>query len=651
MPADISANPNPVFVSIWTMSQQKPTTITWDTGDPAVEGTVWITDDAGTRKFVDRSGKAAVGVTGSARWPIGLGQQVLFALKRTDNPAIDLDTVLVVGREQLGLPVGVVDAIKNRLPLYQGITNLRVFPAIESVRIMFKTRQPTVPFIDIKYAATQALAGAAFPFVQGASQTHDYAFPLPQNEDFAFHILAPTAPGSLSNKAAEVTGLFRTGNRQAQVFFDHIFVHTDGDPGSLGDGDFTFYMGAGDTDSQQMLGATRYRDDISGGDDRAINQSIAIDNAPVGLWVKVEAEEDDTWYGRCGRDPATVEFAAEGSTWDEFDGGDVEIATVTRWFDLSPADPAPQEVPFTLETGPRHIDFSLTGRVRMEARQGVVVQPTLTKSAKATLLPKATAMLLNGERVAVKGRETHLLQLAPDGGLLHAYANDRTTPWTRVAGDLRPPVIVVASDKALHLFAVRDDGEVSHRAISPDADPRESGHANGRSLGGSVVSPVLATTAGNRIQLFALSAEGAAFARTALEASDWERIGEGLAGDLNAFTTPRGEVCLVARGRSGDIQHLSWSVEDGTGGGSQWQTIGTAPPGALSAECIDDVVVLAVLSEDETVHAAPWRDYPEPPPRLEWRNLGTMNELISARYSLRSMDGVPDTGSRAAQDG
>ena len=80
-------------------------------------------------------------------------------------------------------------------------------------------------------------------------------------------------------------------------------------------------------------------------------------------------------------------------------------------------------------------------------------------------------------------------------------------------------------------------------------------------------------------------------------------------------------------------------AEAGKGGGSTWQTIGAAPPGALSAECIDEVVVLAVLSDDETVHAAPWREYPEPPPGLEWTTLGTMNELISARYSLRSMNG------------
>ena len=580
MTADISAYPNPVYVSIWTISQQAPTTITWDTGDPAVEGTVWITDDAGTRKFVDRAGKAAVGVTGSARWPIGLGQQVLFALKPTSDPAVNLDTALVVGREQLGLPVGVIDAIKNRLPLYQGITNLRVYPGIESVRILFQTRQPTVPFIDLKDAATQALAGAAFPFFQGASQTHDYAFPLPQNGDFAFHILAPTAPGSLSNKAAEVTGLFRTGNRRAQVFFDHIFVHTDGDPGSLGDGDFTFYMGAGDIESQQMLGATDYREDISGGDDRSINRSVAIDAAPVGLWVKVEAEEDDnTLNGRYGRNPATVSFAAEGSTWTTDD--DVEIATVTRWFDLSDAGPVPQEIAFTLETGPRHIDFSLNCRLRMEAVPGANLAPLVKKSAKPIVRAKTVAMLAVGARVAVAGRTTHVLLLAPDGGLYQVNARDRTTaaasarntPWTRLAGEVREPLTVVAVEDALHLLAVGADGQVMHNSIAPDAVQAASGDEKWRPLGGHVVAPVVAAAAGAGVELFALDADGSVLHRSlnGEAGHEWRSIGDAVIGSLNAFTTSRGDIGLVALDRSGDVKFLPWSAEQARGESLKWR--------------------------------------------------------------------------------
>ncbi len=45
-------------------------------------------------------------------------------------------------------------------------------------------------------------------------------------------------------------------------------------------------------------------------------------------------------------------------------------------------------------------------------------------------------------------------------------------------------------------------------------------------------------------------------------------------------------------------------------------------------------MVLAALADDETVHAGPWREYPEVSPKLEWRALGTMGDLIIARFSL-----------------
>ncbi len=583
----------------------------------------------------------AAGVTGSTNQSIVFGKKYVF---RITNPVLlnhVLASVSVQSRELLGLPGGVIDEIKNRIPLTQGITNVRVFPAIESVRITFKTRQPTVPFIDIKDAATQALRGAAFPFLQGASQTHDYAFPLPQNRDFTFHILAPTAAGSLSNKAAEATGQFRTGNRQAQVFFDHIFVHTDGDPGWLGDGDFTFYMGAGDIESQQMLGATAYIADISGGDDRSINQSVAIDAAPVGLWVKVEAEEDDNVIPAFGA-PPTVSFAAEGSTWTTIAFG--EKATVTKWFDLSDAGPVPQEIPFTLETGPRHIDFSLNCRLRMEAVPGVNLAPMVTKSTKPIVQAKTVAMLGVGARVAVAGRTTHVLVLGPDGGLYHVTARDltdaaasaRNTQWTRLAGEVPAPLTVVATEDVLHLLAVGSDGQVMHRPIAPEAVQSAPEDEKWHSLGGHVVAPVVAAAAGPDVELFALNAEGSVLHRSlnGEAGHDWRSIGDGMTGSLNALTTSRGDIGLVALGHSGDVTFLPWSAGHARDESAQWRSIGKAPQGVLSAEFIDDVVVLAVLSDDETVHAAPWRDYPEPPAKLEWQTLGTMNDLISARFSL-----------------
>ena len=643
MAAVITATP--VIVTAFTFSQTGRTTIAWNTGNPFVQGTLEVSIDAGPFNPAKEIGGTPVakGVSGSTRQNIAFGRKYVF---RITNPVLSnpvLASVSVESRELLGLPVGVVDEIKNRMPLTQGITNVRVFPAIESVRILFKTRQPTVPVVDIKQTDNQQVAGAAFPFFGGARTTHDLAFPLAQNTDFTFHIFAaPGATAVSSAKSAEASGQFRTGSRKATVFFDHIFVHTDGDPGSLGDGDFQFYMGAGDIDSQQMLGATDYRDDISGGDDRSINQSVAIDNAPVGLWVKVEAEEDDNTFSRFGRDPATVSFAAEGSTWTTDD--DVEIATVTRWFDLSDAGPVPQEIAFTLETGPKHIDFSLNCRLRMEAVPGANLAPLVKKSAKPIVRAKTVAMLAVGARVAVAGRTTHVLLLAPDGGLYQVNARDRTTaaasarntPWTRLAGEVREPLTVVAVEDALHLLAVGADGQVMHNSIAPDAVQAASGDEKWRPLGGHVVAPVVAAAAGAGVELFALDADGSVLHRSlnGEAGHEWRSIGDAVIGSLNAFTTSRGDIGLVALDRSGDVKFLPWSAEQARGESLKWRSIGKAPRGVLSAEFIDDVVVLAVLSDDETVHAAPWRDYPEPPAKLKWQALGTMNDLISARFSV-----------------
>jgi hypothetical protein len=634
----LTATPNPVPISIWSFTQQGLTTIAWDTGDPRGLGTLVVAVDGGAFGPVrDGAGNPlAAARAGSVGQHIALGKKYVFALR--DIGGATLASVAVEAKEALGLPGGMIDDIRNRMSLIQGITNLRVFPGVESVRLMFRTRQPTVPVIDIKRNADLSLAGSAFPFLQGAQSAHDYAFPLEQGTDFTFHILAAPGAGAFSSaKAVTATGQFRTGLRSATVFFDHVFVHTDGDPGSLGDGDFTFDMGAGDIETEAMLGAVQMVAEISGGDDRAIGQSVPITSAPTGLWVQVRAEEDDSFFTPFGGDPM-VGFAPAGSTWshqDEF--GESETATVTQWFDLSGAGPIPQEIPFTLETGPKHIDFSLTGRVRMEATPGANLQPMVTRSARPTARVRAVATLAAGDRIVVG---SHVVQLAADGSLYHAAARDRATArtrpaglqWTRVDGAVRAPVTIASDATALHVLAVNDAGAVAHLRIA--ADSRAA--ARWEALGGKVVPPVVAVPAGDGIELFALDGEGAVLHRSLTGAAprDWRQIGDGGHGSLAAFTTPRGERGLVALGRGGDLLHLPWSTDPAHAGAAQWRPLGRAPAGALAAEWIDDAVVLAVLADDETVHAAAWRNYPEPA-RLEWRTFGTLNELVSARYSLR----------------
>ncbi len=145
------------------------------------------------------------------------------------------------------------------------------------------------------------------------------------------------------------------------------------------------------------------------------------------------------------------------------------------------------------------------------------------------------------------------------------------------------------------------------------------------------------------IELFALDKEGAVLHKSvnAAGSREWQRIGEGMAGSLNAFTTPRGEIGVIALGRDGKVMYLAWSA--GTPRDADWRPLGKAPPGVLSAEFIDDLVVLAVLDDDEMMQAAAWPTNPEPPAKLEWRKLGAINALVSARYSLlhHAQDATP----------
>jgi hypothetical protein len=645
VPTFIKADPNPVIVTIWSVSQRGPTTISWDTGS-AISGTIWVTDDAKAEKLLDNKNKLAVGPRGTAATFVFLGKKRIFELRRTDNDKIVLATVVVEGREELGLPGGMRIDLGQRFPLMQGITNLRVLPDIDWVRILFRTRQPTNPIIDIRDAKTQELATGAI--LGRLSQTHDYTFQLAQDTLFRFHIVAySTGIGSRGGKPSEEEGLFNTGSRSAHVFFDQVVMHTDGDPGSLGDGEFLFDMGAGDIYSGDMLGETpTFNVDMSGGEFRALDQSVVITPAPAELWVQVIASENDRdLLGPFG-EAMHARFAPEGSTWRTT--GDWEYSTVTKWFDLSDAGPVPQEIPFKLETGPKHVDFTLNCRLRMETKPGVVhlQQPNVTKSAKPVGRARTIAMMVSGESVAVAGRETHVVQLARDGNLYRAIPpdtarakamrQDRNVHWTSVASDLCEPLIVVAAGDVLHLFAPGKAGEALHRVVSPDAEKVMNGYGRWTSLGGSFVWPLAVAVIGENIDLFGLSAEGGVFhkALNSKAKGEWKKIGEGMVGSLNTFTTERGEIGVVAVGSNGKIQHLPWSSESVSARSPKWRSLGTAPKGALSSEVFDGVVVFAVLGEDETVSAAPWRNYPERPDKLEWQALGTMNSLISARYSL-----------------
>lgn len=664
MAASITANPKSLTVPTWGIPLK--TTVSWNTGSPTLKGAVYLTVvDASTNAveisdelFDDGAGKLvppkpigsnpAGAVSGS--WPqaVAAGKTYLFRLKRVDNSAV-LQSTTVDGLEKLGLPAPLVNGLLKRIPFNQGITSLKVVPGVDTVRVRFKTRQPVAPLVEIFDVQSGALVGLRLPVPSLVSQSHDIHFELgnglwkvlDQETDFRFHIVAASMPNWGTNKTAEASGLFRSGYRRAQVFFDSIDVHDDGDPGFyLGAGDFDIFFGAGDVATGETLATTPLfgRAEISSGESADLDRSLAIDHAPASLWVQVKAFENDVGFTFGEEEP--IEFAPEGSDWSV--SSEVEMSTVTRFLDLSEAGQPPQTVPFTLETGEKHVNFTVNGRLQMEAQQGVNLQAGMATPAAPRRPFRNSAVLSElGERVVLGDRKhARRIQLAPQGLVYGLAEGGKSTAgdrfWKRLTDEADGPLSACLSGDTLHLLKVAPDGHVDHKTFLKNDSRGGAVDANWQSLGGRVVAPVLATVLPKRIDLFALDRAGRVVHRqlTGSRKDDWRVVGQGITDSLNAFTSPRHDLVLLGRGPRGKVHFQHWAAGQSLDEKRAWKSLGAAPEGELSAEFIDDSVAIASLSEDETVHLAIWADFPDAPATLEWRAVGTVTSLLDSRLSL-----------------
>jgi hypothetical protein len=167
----------------------------------------------------------------------------------------------------------------------------------------------------------------------------------------------------------------------------------------------------------------------------------------------------------------------------------------------------------------------------------------------------------------------------------------------------------------------------------------------------SFVGPVAAAAgADGRIELFARDEDGSVAHRTLDDPQrgqleeEWERVGGGIGGSIAALFSPRTGLSLFALGRDGEVLHKrrppqeEWEPE-----GLEWETLGVASDGTLSAEWVEDgVLLLAVVAEDETVRVLAWPHYPDEPPREGWQVIGTVNSLLQAQIPGRESAPVPD---------
>jgi hypothetical protein len=113
---------------------------------------------------------------------------------------------------------------------------------------------------------------------------------------------------------------------------------------------------------------------------------------------------------------------------------------------------------------------------------------------------------------------------------------------------------------------------------------------------------------------------------------------------MAALFSPRTGLSLFALGHGGEVLYKRRPPnEEWRPVGREWERLGVASDGLLSAEWVgDDALLLAVVSEDETVRVLAWSAYPDVPPREGWQIVGTVNSLLQARVSEGEAPTVSD---------
>ena len=194
--------------------------------------------------------------------------------------------------------------------------------------------------------------------------------------------------------------------------------------------------------------------------------------------------------------------------------------------------------------------------------------------------------------------------------------------------------VVATGPEQVILFGLSPEGAVLSKTHAADARPEE----DWQTLGGAFIGRVVAATgADGVIELFALSEDGSVFQRILSErgepTSEWDPIGAGIAGAMAALFSPRTGLSLFALGRGGEVLcKRRPPKEDWRPVGREWESLGVASDGVLSAEWVgDEALLLAVVAADETVRVRAWPGYPDLPPAEGWQRVGTVNSLLQGR--------------------
>jgi hypothetical protein len=646
MPPSINAYPAQVlFPSPHLGWLTQSTTITWNTGANNILGRVGVSRNGADEMTFEGTPSRS----GSKPSSVQLGDVLEFRLRRNDTAKTLLATVKVTTGKTTGLPGVVLEVNEMAGGFSQGIHNLTVAPGVDAVTITFRTRQPTNPFIEIINQDTGK--PAVLSKKADKQQVHQLDMlsegfnPLAQNTQYSYRIVASAMPGSPDPSDAILTGTFRTGSRAAEILFDTIHVRNDGDPGLKGSGEFKFRFSGGDAATGAPLGNVEFygQASIDSGEDVAVDCAVDIPVAPRVLWAHVSATEDD----RSFFDPGALGLCTIGILGDGSPGssgkeiGACAVAMVTEHFDISQTLGGISERPFQMSTGNFAIAYDVSGRLRVEAHAGewsqgfVEFRPlpfAQTPSPIGWVKPNG-----NAKFVQKQGGASSLI-ISPGGVLYHQAFEEKPKAkgsWTDLGGRFQGPVTAVATaPDRVSLFGLSPDGAVLYKTHSPDAHPDQEW----QTLGGVFIGRIIAVPgADERIELFARSEDGLVSHLTLTERGQpqarWERIGGGVEGSMAALFSPRTGLSLFALGRGGEVLYKRrFPGAEWRPGGQEWEQLGVASDGLLSAEWVgEDAVLVAVVAPDETVRALAWSPYPDMPPREGWQILGTVNFLLQGR--------------------
>lgn len=630
MAIKLTASNNPVYVKAGATGA---TTIAWEMDIAAGEagGSVNLSINGGAPTTF--AVIPATAPTGSKVQTVRLGETYFFTLRRSpDNALLASLTVTVIEEDGAIFGTAVGAPLEYLINPPQRILGLRVEPSVDTVRVSFTTKHPTIPVIEVE-TLDGVNVGRVIPLLAGLQTAHEtivgLSEPLPQATRLRLKITVPGQSRLAGGKARDVVRAveFTTGSRAINVLFDTIYIRADGDP--MGAGDFTFQLSAYDREHTSGGFRTDYEDIDAGDPPFRLAVDIPLRMTKREVIVTAQAADDDELLRTLlllperGDQPGSGFYYLNGAEtgWAR---DVISVANVEQ--------PGLTVIPFTLDNGDHKVAFTVNGRVNAIVTPGQGYVETRPKSARASA-PRIVALKGPGRAAQVVGgnRESGArIALDANGAVWLKYFAPGRAPsapveWRRAAAAPGGAVTLVldAADRPT-LLALDEKGEaIFWRANQAGGEWIKLG----AKLAGAITA---AKGRDGQLDLFGVDAAGRvlrrAFDPLKPKPAEWRRVGDGVAGNLVALPQASG-VALFAIDHEGQIVHAFLRGDETP----SFERIGGPRTECFGAEAlVADIggVLVSALTDERVLHVLHWREFPRGKPHRQWREKGVIDEII-----------------------